>query len=121
MAESHRQQRVAERIRKILSAELAKSNFSDAVLDKQPITITHVDPSPDLRHARVFFTALGGVTLVPFKDLKDALTRQKTVLQAALGRQLTMKFTPKLTFVADDAFDKADHMNRLIHGLPQSN
>ena len=40
MAESHRQQRVAERIRKILSAELAKSNFSDAVLDKQPITIT---------------------------------------------------------------------------------
>ena len=64
MAESHRQQRVAERIRKILSAELAKSNFSDKVLDKQPITITHVDPSPDLRHAKVFFTALGGVALV---------------------------------------------------------
>ena len=75
----------------------------------------------DLRHARIFFTALGGVTLVPVKDLKDALTRHKTVLQAALGRQLTMKFTPKLTFVPDDAFDKADHMNRLIHGLPQSN
>lgn len=120
MAESHRQQRVAERIRKILSAELAKSNFSDAVLDKQPITITHVDPSPDLRHAKIFFTALGGVALVPVKDLKDALTRQKSVLQAALGRQLTMKFTPKLTFVPDDAFDKADHMNRLIHGLPEA-
>ena len=118
MAESHRQQRVAERIRKILSAELSKGNFSDAVLDKQPITLTHVDPSPDLRHAKVYFTALGGVSIVPVKELKDALMRHKTSLQAALGRQLTMKFTPKLTFVADDAFDKADHMNRLIHGLP---
>jgi len=120
MAESHRQQRVAERIRKILSAELAKGNFSDAVLDKQPVTLTHVDPSPDLRHAKIYFTALGGVSLVSVKELKDALTRQKTALQAALGRQLTMKFTPKLVFVPDDAFDKADHMNRLIHGLPES-
>ena len=120
MAESHRQQRVAERIRKILSAELAKSNFSDKILDKQPITITHVDPSPDLRHAKVFFTALGGVALVSVKELKEALTRHKTALQAALGRQLPMKFTPKQTFVPDDAFDKADHMNRLIHGLPET-
>ena len=68
----------------------------------------------------MFFTALGGVALVPVKELKEALTRHKTTLQAALGRQLTMKFTPKLTFVPDDAFDKADHMNRLIHGLPKT-
>ena len=59
MAESHRQQRVAERIRKILSAELAKSNFSDAVLDKQPITITHLDPSPEQ-------AALAKAAWVPF-------------------------------------------------------
>ncbi|MEC8153393.1 MAG: 30S ribosome-binding factor RbfA [Pseudomonadota bacterium] len=120
MAESHRQQRVAERIRKILSGELSKGNFSDAVLDRQPITLTHVDPSPDLRHAKVYFTALGGVALVSESEIKDALSRHKTRLQAALGRQLTMKFTPKLTFIADDAFDKADHMNLLIQGLPQA-
>ncbi len=120
MAESHRQQRVAERIRKILSGELSKGNFSDAVLDQQPITLTHVDPSPDLRHAKVYFTALGGVALVSESEIKDALSRHKNRLQAALGRQLTMKFTPKLTFIADDAFDKADHMNRLIQGLPQA-
>ena len=120
MAESHRQQRVAERIRKILSGELSKGNFSDAVLDRQPITLTHVDPSPDPRHAKVYFTALGGVALVSETEIKDALSRHKTQLQAALGRQLTMKFTPKLTFIADDAFDKADHMNRLIQGLPQA-
>ena len=53
-------------------------------------------------------------------EIEDALSRHKTRLQAALGRQLTMKFTPKLTFIADDAFDKADHMNRLIQGLPQA-
>jgi len=86
MAESHRQQRVAERIRKILSAELAKSNFSDKVLDKQPITITHVDPSPDLRHAKVFFTALGGVALVPVKELRGVSQKIRPVTAARSPR-----------------------------------
>ena len=60
MAESHRQQRVAERIRKILSAELAKSNFSDAVLDKQPITITHVIRRRTCGMPRCFLPPLAG-------------------------------------------------------------
>ena len=120
MAESQRQKRVAESVRKILSAELAKGNLNDTVLDKQPITLTHVEPSPDLRHCRVFFTPLGGVAMVPNKEIKAALIRKKSVLQAALGRKLTMKFTPRLNFVPDGTFDEADKMNRLIHSLPEA-
>src|SRR5436853_3003427 len=78
------------------------------------VTITGVDTSPDLRHARVFVSVLPekkrGATI-------EGLTAAHGVLQARLARELRMKRTPQLAFEYDPSVERAVRMSRLIEEL----
>jgi len=65
------------------------------------VTIGEVRCSPDLRHANVFVTALGIDSSEDRSDLADALNRVASFLRGRLGREIDMKFTPKLNFIPD--------------------
>src|SRR3546814_10962171 len=52
--------RVGEQVRHILSEILARGDVHDDLLTKQPVSITEVRMSPDLRHATVFVKPLLG-------------------------------------------------------------
>ena len=58
------------------------------------VTITGVETSPDLRHARVFVSVLGSETKRA-KSLQG-LEAAHGILQARLARELRMKRTPQL-------------------------
>ena len=74
------------------------------------VTVTGVETSPDLRHARVFVSVLGD------EDEREATPRRPAVRRTAscrrrVGRELRMKHTPTLEFVYDESIDRghADH------------
>jgi len=64
-----------------------------------------------MRNATVYVTPLGGANE---EAVIAGLNRTAGVIQAEMGRQLTMKFTPKLMFKKDDSFDYARHIDDLI-------
>ena len=108
---SQRQLRAGELIRHALVDILAREDLRDPDLAGVPVTISQVQPSPDLRHATVYCAPLGGDGT---DKVVKALNRISPFLRGRLGKELTMKFTPALVFEADTSFDNASSLDRLL-------
>lgn len=117
-APSHRQERVAEEVRFLLSQQLQRDclpierDEDDVLLKPQaPITITALDISLDLRHAQVGVMPLGGVgqeTAVKF------MRANAWFLRKSLAKQLKTRVAPELHFYLDSHFDQAAKIDALI-------
>ena len=110
-APSQRQLRVGEEIRHILAEVLSRGELRDPALHDVSLTVTEVRASPDMKNATVFVIPLGGGHL---HEIVEALNRAAGYLRGQLGRELTMKFTPALTFVPDESFDAASEVERAL-------
>ena len=104
-----RMRRVNEAVREVLSARLSQG-LKDPRIGF--VTLTAVETSPDLRHARVFVSVLG-----------DDAERERTlaglasshgVLQAAIARELRLKRTPTLEFLYDESIDRGMRITELL-------
>jgi ribosome-binding factor A len=103
--------RVNESVRQVLSESLG--DLKDPRIGF--VTITGVETSPDLRHAKVFVSVLGSA------KKRDAtisgLNSSHGVLQAALAKELRMKRTPQLTFQYDPTVERGVRLSALIDEL----
>ena len=79
------------------------------------ITITGVETSTDLRHARVFVSVLGGEKRR--RASLEGLEAAHGLLQARLGRELSTKRPPQLTFEYDPTVERGVRMTHLIDEL----
>ncbi|HTG96075.1 MAG TPA: 30S ribosome-binding factor RbfA [Burkholderiales bacterium] len=75
------------------------------------ITITSVDVSPDITHAKIFFTLLEKEKL---PATLEGLSRSAGFLRAQLAKRIKMYTTPELRFVYDESVERGDHLSRLI-------
>lgn len=78
------------------------------------ISITAVETSPDLKYAKVYVSALDQ------SDVDEVLKGLKSAagyLRRELGRALTLRATPELTFYRDDSMAKGAHILEIIEGL----
>jgi ribosome-binding factor A len=75
------------------------------------ITITSVDVSPDMTHAKIFFTVLEKEKL---EDTLAGLKRSAGFLRAQLAKRVQMYTTPELRFVYDESVERGDRLSRLI-------
>ena len=107
-----RQLRIGEELRHALALIFERETFRDPNLAKVSITVTEVRPSPDLRLARVYIVPLGGGNS---EGIIAGLKRVKPYLRRELARRVKLRFNPDLIFVADNTFDEADHIARLLH------
>ena len=75
------------------------------------ITITSVDVSPDITHAKIFFTLLEKEKL---PATLEGLSRSAGFLRAQLAKRIKMYTTPELRFVYDESVERGDRLSRLI-------
>ncbi len=108
-----RMRRVDEAMREVLS-EVITSEVKDPRVGF--VTVTAVDTSPDLRHARVYVSVLGDEKRR--KLSMKALESAHGFLQRRVAAQLRLRHTPQLTFVYDDTAERADRLERLLGGEP---
>ncbi len=113
-APTQRQLRAGELVRHALVEILAREEFRDPDLQGVAITIGEVRSSPDLRHANVFCSALGKSGKAEIDAIAAALNRASGFLRGRLGREIDMKFTPQLHFIADLSYDDAAEMNAVF-------
>ncbi|HQT46048.1 MAG TPA: 30S ribosome-binding factor RbfA [Acidocella sp.] len=109
---SQRQLRVGEEVRHALADVLLRTEFHDKQLTKAHLTISEVRMSPDLRHAAVFISLLGGKDVSP---LLPSLAKVSPFLRAQLAPKLGLRVTPDLKFLADAALEEATRINKLLH------
>ena len=109
---------MTERMRRV--NESVRHVLSEAIGDlKDPrigfVTVTGVETSQDLRHARVFVSVLGSERK---RDRALAgLSAAHGVLQARIARELRMKRTPQLAFEYDPSVARGVRMTQLIDEL----
>ncbi len=115
-APSQRQLRAGELVRRALVDILAQSSLRDPDLQDVSVTITEVRTSPDMKHATVFCAPLITTGSDPdgLARTVTALKRSASFIRGKLGREMEMKFTPRLHFVADESFDVASDMASLL-------
>jgi ribosome-binding factor A len=102
-----RRLKVNEAIKETLSTVIAAEGLKDP-----RVTVTGVEASPDLRHAKVFVSVLG--TQAERDATMEALDNSRGFLQSRLGASLRMKRTPQLQFFYDETLDNALHISRLL-------
>jgi ribosome-binding factor A len=101
--------RVNEAVREVVSARLAEGLRDPRI---GFVTVTSVDTSPDLRHARVYVSVLGtdderAATLAGLESAHG-------VLQQAVATELRMKHTPTLEFVFDESIQRGMRISELL-------
>ena len=79
------------------------------------VTVTGVETSPDLRHAKVFVSVLGSEH--KREQSLSGLAAAHGVLQARVARELRLKRTPQLAFEYDPSVERGVRMTRLIDEL----
>ena len=103
--------RVNEAVRQVLSE--AVGELKDPRIGF--VTVTGVETSPDLRHARVYVSVFGSEA-----EREESLTGLEAahgVLQGRLARELRLKRTPQLAFEYDPTVERGVRMTQLIDEL----
>ena len=100
--------------------ELLKQEIAGLIRDmKDPrvgfTTVMDVRTSPDLRHARVHVSVLGGED--EKRETVSALEGARGYLRARLGRDVTLKYLPELHFELDRTLEHAARIDALLDEL----
>ncbi|HSL94347.1 MAG TPA: 30S ribosome-binding factor RbfA [Thermoleophilia bacterium] len=105
----HRLLRINERIKESVSAAIVERLKDPRV---GFVTVTGVETSTDLRHAKVFVSVLG--TAKERDATLEALRQARGVLQASITTGLRLKRTPQIEFVYDPTSVNAQRIESLI-------
>ncbi|HTW37678.1 MAG TPA: 30S ribosome-binding factor RbfA [Steroidobacteraceae bacterium] len=108
MSES-RHLKVEAQLQRVL-AELVSREVKDPRVGN--VTISAVSVAPDLKTARVFFVPFG--TSHSAEEVREGLTHAAGFLRGAAARRLALRYAPRLHFVFDESFDRADRLANLI-------
>jgi len=81
------------------------------------VTVTAVDITRDLRHARVFVSVLGSDT--QRAATFDGLDNVATHLRGRVGRALRLRVAPEIKFVNDESVAHAAHIEQLLAQVRQ--
>jgi ribosome-binding factor A len=106
---SHRSLRIAQAIREVVATAIL---FEVADPRVRSVTVLRVEVSGDLRQATIYVSVMG--TEVEQKQALQGLNHAAGFLQARVAARLQTRFTPILSFKADESVKKSVAIGRLI-------
>ena len=95
----------------MLAHLLMRGGLREPALADAQITVSEVRVSPDLRHAVVFVSELGGELRA---ERLEALQRAGRQLRGEVTRRMRLKYAPDLTFRPDRSFAEAARIEALL-------
>lgn len=78
------------------------------------ISVSDVELTRDMAHAKVFFTALQSDRA---DEALQALTTHAKEIRMELARAMKLRHVPELHFHYDKSLDEGEHIDRLLKGL----
>jgi ribosome-binding factor A len=109
---SLKQERMADRIREILSGLLLLEVTDPALHD---VTVTEVVLDPELEYANVYVNALGDESRQP--EVMAGLKRANGFLRRELGKRIRLRRTPVLQFHWDITLSRGEAIEKAIDRL----
>ena len=106
-----RTQRVADYLQRELAA-LIQHEVRDPRVGM--VSVTGVDVSRDLGHARVYYTVMGTDSTEDAKESTDVLNKAAGFLRSQLSRDSNMRTVPQLRFYFDSSVGRGRDLEDLI-------
>ena len=110
-----RSERVQELLLKEISA-LIQRGLKDPRIGFA--TVTTVDLSNNLKHAKVYISVLG--TESEQHETITGLTNASGFIRGSLGKNLNLRYIPVLEFILDETAKRVAKINKIINELPVS-
>lgn len=79
------------------------------------VTVTRVELSKDVRHAKVFFSCLGDQAAV--RRSQNALEHSKTFIRGLIKKRFRLRVIPEVTFRYDEAIAGAIRLGEALDHL----
>lgn len=110
---SQRMLKVGEEVRHVLAGVFMRGECHAPELEGISITVSEVRMSPDLKLATAYIATLGTHDV---QQLLPVLNKKydKAIRKLVAGR-VHLKFSPEIRFRADESFDEAQRIHRLLH------
>jgi ribosome-binding factor A len=111
---NQRQLRVGEEIRHALATILMKGDvpWPKGFPAPASVSVTEVRISPDLKNATAFVMPLGGLHL---RETVKALNDISGFFRHEIAQTVTLRYAPKLNFLADESFAYAQRIDDILH------
>ena len=107
-----RANRVSEAIKREVSVMLTQEVKDPGI---HFTTVTAVETTDDLRHAKIFVSILGDEKTR--QETMDGLERAKGFLRSELGHRLGLRYTPEIQFRLDTSLDHAMKIKGLLNQI----
>ncbi len=114
MATSRRVARVAELIKREVSQMLV-SGIKDDRVGAGMVSITDVDVSGDLQHAKIFVSIYG--THEAKAETMAGLKSATGYVRSELGHRIRLRRTPEVVFLEDNSLERGDRILSLLNQL----
>lgn len=77
------------------------------------VSVTAVDVTPDLKYAKIYYSALMGDK----KELARGLRAASGFIRSQIAQRLNLRITPELTFILDDSVEHGAHIAKLLNSI----
>ena len=109
MGQGSRPDRVADLIRAEVTTMIARELHDPGI---GFVTVTRVQVTNDLQHARVFYTSLGDAEAR--KNTARALERAEGFMRRQIGQRLRLRRAPEIAFEFDTSIGHQDRVEQLL-------
>ena len=117
MANSRRVSRVASLIKREVS-QMLLNGIKDDRVGAGMVSITDVDLSGDLQHAKIFVSIYG--TEEAREETMDGLRSSEAFVRKELGHRIRLRRTPEVTFLEDRSLERGDKMVHLLNEISRN-
>ncbi|MEM8828260.1 MAG: 30S ribosome-binding factor RbfA [Cyanobacteria bacterium P01_G01_bin.19] len=116
MANSRRVARVAALIKREVS-QMLLSEIKDDRVGAGMVSVTEVDVSGDLQHAKIFVSVYG--TEEAKEETMEGLESSVNYVRKELGSRMQLRRTPTVKFIEDRSLERGDDMLNLLNKISQ--
>lgn len=116
MATDRRMARVAESIRREVS-QMLLNGIKDDRVGTGMVSVTDVDVSGDLQHAKIFVSIYGDEEAKA--ETMAGLKSATGYVRSELGQRIRLRRTPEVVFIEDRSLERGDKVLGLINRLSQ--
>ena len=107
----YRQERINDEFQKEMALVLRE--VKDPRVAKAFISVTAAEVTPDLKFAKVYYSALMGDK----KEVKRGLVSSAGFIRGQIAKRMNLRITPEISFVEDNSIEYGAKISKILEGI----
>ena len=107
----YRQGRINDEFQKEIAMILR--DVKDPRVANSFISVTSANVTPDLKYAKVYYSALTGDK----KEIKKGLASSSGFIRGQIAKRMNLRITPEITFIEDGSIEYGAKISKILEGI----